>query len=76
MAANEDENFLAAAIRHAAVGRRIVAQQRERVAQLKATGRPAMDAENTLTLFLGTLEIFEQHERELLDTVSRPFASR
>jgi len=31
-----------------------------------------MDAENTLTLFLGTLKLFEQHERELLDTVSRP----
>ena len=49
MAANEDESPLAGAIRHAAVGRRIVERQRERIAELKAAGRPTLDAEQTLS---------------------------
>jgi len=44
-----------------------VARQRELFAKLKAAGCSLRDAERNLSLFQDVLEIFEQHERELLE---------
>jgi len=48
-------------------GAGIVACQRERIAVLKRNGRPTKVAEETLAVFLTTLALFEDHERQLLD---------
>ena len=53
------ESKLAQATRHVAEGRRIVAQQRERVARLKASGRDTTRSEELLDQFERTLAIFE-----------------
>jgi hypothetical protein len=50
------------AARHVAEARLIVAQQYERIARLKARGSCTRDFERTLTVFIGTLQIFEDHE--------------
>jgi hypothetical protein len=60
------EAKLAMARRNVVDGRRIVARQCERIAALKRDGRPTASAESTLAIFLTTLSIFEEHERELL----------
>ena len=60
------ESLLQQAARHVAKGSQIVARQRERIVQLKLVGGSTIDAEQTLRIFLNTLEIFEQHQRELL----------
>ena len=56
---------LATATRHVAEGRRIVAQQRERIAGLKARGLSTRNYERTLDVFVSTLEILEEHEQAL-----------
>ena len=56
---------LALAARHVAAARLIVAQQHARIARLKARGSCTRDFERTLNVFIGTLQIFEQHERAL-----------
>ena len=61
------EAKLARAERHIVRGRGIVACQRERIAVLKRNGRPTKVAEETLAVFLTTLALFEDHERQLLD---------
>jgi hypothetical protein len=63
----EQEPKLAIAGRRVTEGRRIVAQQRERIARLKALGCSTLDHEQTLTVFLSTLSILEDHERMLRD---------
>jgi hypothetical protein len=56
---------LALAARHVAAARLIVAQQHERIARLRARGSCTRDFERTLSVFIGTLQIFEEHERAL-----------
>ena len=56
---------LALAAWHVAQGRIIVARQRERITRLKALGCATFDYEHTLNVFVSTLEIFIEHEREL-----------
>ena len=64
--AREDHQAeLELAARHVAEGRLIVAQQHERIARLKARGSCTRDFERTLNVFIGTLQIFEEHERAL-----------
>lgn len=67
MVAREDNHQaqLALAARHVAAARRIVAQQHERIARLKARGSCTRDFERTLSIFVGTLQILEAHERAL-----------
>jgi hypothetical protein len=44
-------------------GRRIVAKQREHIGRLRELRCSTLDAEDTLEVFLSTLEIFEGGER-------------
>jgi hypothetical protein len=62
MAAHVDEDALTLAIRHVAVARQIVWQQRIRIDRLKALGADATRAEETLRIFESNLKIFEDHE--------------
>ena len=61
------ESALSMAARHVAEGRVIVARQRERIAKLKRLGCSTLDHEHTLQVFLDTLAILEDHERQLKD---------
>ncbi len=56
---------LVMAARHVEDARRIVARQRETVAELKADHHNTTDAERTLQLFEQTLAIFEAHNRDI-----------
>jgi hypothetical protein len=56
---------LALAASHVARGQIIVAGQQERIARLKALGCSTLDHEQTLNVFLGTLQIFVEHERAI-----------
>jgi hypothetical protein len=60
-----DLSPLLAAIRNVAEARRIVARQRERIAYLKLSGCSALDNEQTLAIFQGTLATLESHARNL-----------
>ena len=51
--------------RHVTEGRRIVAEQRDRVAKLVANGCDAREAKRDLQLFEDTLAIFEEHLESL-----------
>jgi hypothetical protein len=67
---------LAVAARHVAQGRMIVARQRERIARLKAQGLSTLDHEQTLDVFVSTLQILEQHERALRSSAEKLAAKR
>lgn len=67
---------LATATRHVAEGRRIVAQQRERIAGLKARGLSTRNYERTLDVFVSTLEILEEHEQALRASAGKLAAER
>jgi len=71
----QPESNLELAARHIAEGRRIVKRQRARIARLKALGCPIQGAEHTLTVFLSTLAIFEDHERLLRERGRQPTPS-
>jgi hypothetical protein len=60
------------AARHVAEGRRVVEQQRRRIAKLKKAGRPTFDQEQTLRVFETTLQIFEDDERRLRERMGIP----
>jgi hypothetical protein len=62
---------LATAERHVAEGRLIVARQREIIARLRSQGSCTGDYERTLDIFVNSLRIFEEHERELRGAVER-----
>jgi hypothetical protein len=62
---------LATAVRHVAEGRLIVARQREIIARLRSQGSCTGDYERTLDIFVSSLRIFEEHERELRGAVER-----
>jgi hypothetical protein len=60
-----NENPVAMAARHVAEGRRIVAQQRARIARLRARGHPVGDHQQVLSAFEETLRHLEWHEKML-----------
>jgi hypothetical protein len=61
-----EETDLEMAQRHVASGRRIVAEQRERVARLKIfPGRDAHAAQKDLEPFEDSLAMFEEHLKSL-----------
>ena len=53
------------ATRHVVRGREIVDRQRALIARLKAEGCSTRQHEDLLALFVRSLTIFEEHEREL-----------
>jgi hypothetical protein len=59
------QSDLAVAAEQIAKAKRIVARQREVIARLQAQRRPIFEAEESLEVFLRTLDVFEQHERQL-----------
>jgi hypothetical protein len=63
--AMSDAINLAMAARDVARARRIVAREKERIAQLKADGHFTADYENTLDVFQMALQLFEKRERQL-----------
>jgi hypothetical protein len=56
---------LALAAQHVVRGKLLVAKQRTRIAKLRDAGASSRDAEHTLTVFISTLRVFEDHERHL-----------
>jgi hypothetical protein len=66
------ETSLEMAVRHVAEARRIVAQQRERIARLKADGHSIVDHEKTLEVLEATLRIFEHDERRIRERMGIP----
>jgi hypothetical protein len=55
-----EETDIEAAHRRVTQGRRIVAEQRDKIARLKAQGGDARDAQKQLRLFENALAIFEE----------------
>jgi hypothetical protein len=68
------ESDLAMATRHVATGKQIIAKHRALIVKLKAAGASTLDAEYTLDVFLSTLRIFEDHERQLREELHQPSA--
>ena len=56
---------LIVAAQRAAEARRVVANQRDLIAKLKASGHPASDAEQLLQTYVSMLEHLEGHERRI-----------
>ncbi|HLH10941.1 MAG TPA: hypothetical protein VKV77_03555 [Methylovirgula sp.] len=54
---------LVAAAQRVAQMKVIVAGYRERIAELKACGRPTFDEDQTLEVLLSSLELFEDYEK-------------
>jgi hypothetical protein len=61
-----------AIIRHVAEARRIVVQQQERIARLKADGHSTVDHEKILEVLETTLRIFEHDERSIRERMGMP----
>ena len=61
----DDDHDLCRAEEHVAEGRRIVQQQKGRIARLRAAGADTWDAERALRLFESNLRRFEEH-RDIL----------
>jgi hypothetical protein len=59
------DDDLALAARHVARGQIIVARQRERIERLKALGCDTLNHEQSLSVFIGTLKVFIDHERTI-----------
>ena len=66
----DEERELEQAVQHVAAAERVVAQQRERIAKLKADGHAVTHHEQLLELFIRTLEAFKDHERPLSSEVA------
>ena len=56
---------LIVAAHRVAEARRIVAEQHQLIAKLKAFGRPTLDAERTLRMYVGSLKHLEDYERKI-----------
>jgi hypothetical protein len=69
---NGSETNLEMAVRHVAEARRIVEQQRGRIAKLKEGGSPTSKHEQMLRAFESTLRIFEDEERRIRERVPEP----
>ena len=57
-----EDDVLTIAVQYVAEAMFVVERQRERVARLKAVGASTRDAERTLQVLEGTLELLEEHE--------------
>ena len=75
-AAMHYEQTLDLAWQHVISGHRIVARQRQRVAEGEARGLDMATARATLRLFEQTQEIFEEHLQGMLEELSRPLGDR
>jgi hypothetical protein len=64
-------DMIALARRRVIEGHKIVERQRQLVKELELSGHNAADAKFTLGLFERTLEIFEDHLRELTEQSKR-----
>jgi hypothetical protein len=62
------ESKVEMAFRHVVQGRRLVARQRHLVERLSLNGCNTRNAEQLLDLFVGTLNIFEDDLRRLLES--------
>jgi len=64
-----DDDPLSKARRHVQEGRRIVWEQKGRIARIRAAGLDSADAEQTLRVLEANLKLFEEHldylERQL-----------
>lgn len=58
------------AVQHVAHGRRIIAEQCQRIAKRQLQGYPVDAQERTLWLFIRTLECLEHHERVLSQEIA------
>jgi hypothetical protein len=65
------ESDLATAIEQVAGAKANVAKQRERIARLRHAGYSTLDAERALGVFIRTLRVFEDHERQIHDELRR-----
>jgi hypothetical protein len=59
----DEPDYLAMAARHVAEAKQMIARQR--IARLSELGCSTVDAEQTLHVFVTTLEIFQHHERRI-----------
>ena len=57
-----EKDALTAAAQYVAEATFVVERQRQRVASLRAMGASTRDAERTLQVLQGTLELLEEHE--------------
>jgi hypothetical protein len=57
-----EDDVLTIAVQYVAEAMFVVERQRQRVARLKAEGAATQDAERTLEVLEGTLELLEEHE--------------
>lgn len=62
---NDLERQLMQASEHVAKGRRIVAEQQDRITQLGLLGRSVEGSQRTMSVFVSTLGLFEDHERNI-----------
>ena len=65
------ETLLEMAVRHVAEARRIVEEQRRRIASAKEVGNATLDLEQTLQMFESTLRIFEDDERRIREHMGK-----
>jgi hypothetical protein len=65
------ESDLALARQHVARGKQIIAKHRALIVKLSAAGCSTLDAEQTLDVFMRTLRIFENHERQIREQLHR-----
>jgi hypothetical protein len=61
------ESDLAVASQQVAGAKANVAKQRERIARLRHAGYSTLDAERALGVFIRTLRVFEDHERQIYE---------
>ena len=59
----EKESTLEQAVRQVAESKRFIAEQRQRIEKLRASGISTLDAEQTLDVLSSTLKLLENHER-------------
>ena len=59
------ESDLAVASQQVAGAKMNVAKQRERIARLRRAGYSTLEAERALGVFIRTLRVFEDHERQM-----------
>jgi hypothetical protein len=66
------ETSLEMAVRHVAEARRIVEEQRRRIAKAREAGDPTLDQEKNLKVFEATLRIFEDEEQKIRERMDIP----
>jgi hypothetical protein len=69
------DSDLALAAHRVAQAKNFVAKQRMRIVKLKHAGCSTLNAEHTLEVFINTLELIEDYERQLRKNLSQRAAS-